>query len=49
MSKNNKIVRLQQTNNTGKKVGADAKACWEGYKYAGTKNGKDICVPQKKK
>jgi hypothetical protein len=25
--------------------GADGKACWKGYKYAGTKNGKDRCVP----
>ena len=29
----------------GKKKGADGKACWKGYKYAGTKNGKDKCVP----
>ena len=25
--------------------GADGKACWDGYKYAGTENGKDKCVP----
>ena len=25
--------------------GADGKACWKGKRYAGTKNGKDICVP----
>ena len=24
--------------------GVDGKACWKGYKYAGTKNGKDICI-----
>jgi hypothetical protein len=24
--------------------GADGKACWKGYSYAGTKNGKDKCV-----
>ena len=24
--------------------GADGKACWKGYKYAGTKNGKDECI-----
>ena len=24
--------------------GADGKACWKGYKYNGTKNGKDDCV-----
>jgi hypothetical protein len=28
-----------------KKKGADGKACWKGYKYAGTENGKDKCVP----
>lgn len=31
-----------------KKKGADGKACWKGYRYAGTKNGKDICIPVKK-
>jgi len=25
--------------------GTDGKACWKGYRYAGTKNGKDKCVP----
>jgi len=25
--------------------GKDGKACWDGYRYAGTKNGKDVCVP----
>jgi hypothetical protein len=29
--------------------GADGKACWKGYRYAGTKKGKDKCVPVKKK
>ena len=24
--------------------GVDGKACWKGYKYAGTENGKDKCV-----
>lgn len=28
--------------------GADGKACWDGYKYAGTENGKDKCVKIKK-
>jgi hypothetical protein len=28
-----------------KKKGVDGKACWKGYRYAGTKNGKDKCVP----
>ena len=31
----------------GKKKGADGKACWEGYRYAGTKGGKDKCVKVK--
>jgi hypothetical protein len=31
-----------------KKKGADGKACWDGYRYAGTKNGKDKCVPTNK-
>jgi len=25
--------------------GVDGKACWKGKRYAGTKNGKDICIP----
>tara|TARA_Y100000385_G_C12908729_1_gene557446 strand:- start:312 stop:473 length:162 start_codon:yes stop_codon:yes gene_type:complete len=33
----------------GKKKGVDGKACWKGYYYAGTKNGKDICKPTSKK
>ena len=34
---------------TSKKIkGADGKACWKGYSYAGTKNGKDKCVKTKK-
>jgi hypothetical protein len=28
--------------------GADGKVCWKGYRYAGTKDGKDICVKVKK-
>ena len=27
-----------------KKKGADGKACWKGYRYNGTENGKDKCV-----
>jgi len=27
-----------------KKKGIDGKACWDGYRYAGTKSGKDNCV-----
>ena len=32
---------------TEKKKGVDGKACWKGYRYAGTKNGKDICIKVK--
>ena len=28
-----------------KKKGNDGKACWKGYKYNGSENGKDKCVP----
>ena len=31
-------------NETEKKKGIDGAACWKGYRYAGTKDGKDICV-----
>ena len=27
-----------------KKKGVDGKACWKGYRHAGTKDGKDKCV-----
>jgi hypothetical protein len=47
--KQSKPVKLQQTNSQGKKVGADNKACWEGYRYQGTTNGRDVCVKVKKK
>jgi len=30
-----------------KKKGADGKACWKGYRYGGTKGGKDVCVKVK--
>ena len=36
---------LYKKNKAGKEQGADGKACWEGYSYAGTENGKDKCVP----
>jgi len=33
-------------NKDGKEQGADGKACWDGYKHAGTdEDGKDKCVP----
>lgn len=31
--------------NEDKIKGADGAACWKGYRYAGTENGKDKCVP----
>jgi hypothetical protein len=35
---------VEGKNKEGKEQGADGKACWKGYKYAGTENGKDKCV-----
>lgn len=32
-----------------KKKGVDGKACWKGYRYAGTKNNKDKCVKVRRK
>lgn len=43
-----KPIKLPQTNTQGKKVGADNKACWPGYRYQGTVKGKDVCVKVKK-
>ena len=31
-------------NEEGKEQGADGRACWKGYRFAGTVNGKDRCV-----
>jgi len=33
-------------NKEGKEQGADGKACWKGYRYAGTEKGKDKCVKE---
>jgi hypothetical protein len=49
MKNTTKPVKLPQTNQQGKKVGADNKACWPGYRYQGTIKGKDVCTPVKKK
>ena len=35
---------VQSILNEKKKKGIDGKACWKGYRHAGTKNGKDKCV-----
>jgi len=32
-----------------KKKGKDGKACWKGYRYAGTEDGKDKCVKVKRR
>jgi len=34
--------------NMKKIKGIDGKACWKGYRYAGTENGKDKCVKMEK-
>ena len=34
---------LYKKNKAGKEQGIDGKACWDGYTYMGTENGKDIC------
>lgn len=35
---------IEAKNKEGKEQGVDGKACWKGYKYAGTEKGKDKCV-----
>lgn len=40
-------AEAEASGSSGKKKGADGKACWEGYRYAGTKDGKDRCVKVK--
>ena len=42
-----KTLAEAESSGSMKKKGADGKACWEGYRYAGTKNGKDRCVKVK--
>ena len=44
-----KQVTTGKKRKSTKKKGVDGKACWKGYRYAGTKNGKDRCVPVRKK
>ena len=38
------IAEAYQAVHTEKIKGADGKACWGGYRYAGTEDGKDKCV-----
>ncbi len=37
---------FEKKNKEGKEQGVDGKACWKGYRYAGTENGKDKCVKE---
>lgn len=51
MSDRNKDMKqaLDTVNNEDSKIkGADGKACWDGYRYNGTKDGKDSCVKENK-
>ena len=41
------IKEAESVGSSTKKKGADGKACWEGYRYAGTTNGQDKCVKVK--
>ena len=43
--KKEEVELEEEKNKEGKEQGVDGKACWKGYKYAGTENGKDKCVP----
>jgi hypothetical protein len=40
--------RMSPNKPSTKKKGADGKQCWEGYRYGGTVNGRDICTKMKK-
>lgn len=42
------LIQLGEHYIAEKKKGKDGKACWDGYRYNGTKNGKDSCVKVKK-
>lgn len=44
-----KKAKVKSEDNEGKKKGSNGKACWKGYRYAGTKNGKDRCVKVRRK
>ena len=45
----NAPYKMKGTALYGKIKGIDGKACWKGYRYAGTEDGKDKCVPMRKK
>ena len=42
------LFKTKEEAESGKKKGVDNKPCWEGYRYAGTENGKDKCVKVKR-
>ena len=44
----NDRMRSSPDKPSNKKKGADNKVCWEGYRYGGTVNGKDVCVKVKR-
>ena len=48
LMKKSQLREIVKRSLTEKKKGKDGKACWKGYRYAGTKNGKDKCVKIKK-
>ena len=35
---------MYKKNKEGKEQGVDGKACWDGFRYAGTEDGSDKCV-----
>ena len=41
------LAQAESAGSSMKKKGSDGKACWKGYRYAGTENGKDKCVKMK--
>tara|TARA_R100000152_G_C6681414_1_gene115184 strand:+ start:299 stop:673 length:375 start_codon:yes stop_codon:yes gene_type:complete len=43
----NRFNQLYQEVLAEKKKGVDGKACWKGYRHAGTEKGKDKCVKVK--
>ena len=44
MENENTTIRNSSGDMMAKIKGADGKACWDGYRYAGTENGKDKCI-----
>ena len=41
---NNGLTFIEDELAESKIKGKDGKACWKGYRYGGTKNGKDVCI-----